>query len=74
MQHGVLAYALLWLSFRSRWPTVRLLISITNEAVWEVFENTNFVIDSCLESTIALNYYGDSVLNSMAEVVAFALG
>ena len=74
MQHGVLAYALLWLIFRSRWPTVRLLVAITNEAVWEVFENTNFVIDSYLESTIALNYYGDSVLNSMAEVVAFALG
>ena len=74
MQHGVLAYALLWLVFRSRWPTVRLLIAITSEAVWEVFENTNFVIDSYRESTIALNYYGDSVLNSMADVVAFALG
>ena len=74
MQHGVLAYALLWLVFRSRWPAARLLIAILFEASWELFENTNFVIESYRESTIALNYYGDSVLNSVADIGAFALG
>ena len=74
MQHGVLVYALLWLVFRSRWPAARLLIAILFEALWEVFENTNFVIESYRESTIALNYYGDSVLNSVADIGAFALG
>ncbi len=74
MQHGVLVYALLWLVFRSRWPAARLLMAILFEALWEVFENTNFVIESYRESTIALNYYGDSVLNSVADIGAFALG
>ena len=74
MQHGVLAYALLWLVFRYRWPSARLLMAILFEAAWEIFENTNFVIDSYRESTIALNYYGDSVLNSVADIGAFALG
>ena len=74
MQHGVLAYTLLWLVFRSGWPAARLLTAVAVEAVWEIFENTNFVVDSYRESTIALNYYGDSVLNSVADVVAFALG
>ncbi len=74
MLHGVLVCALLGLVFRSRWPAARLLIAILFEALWEVFENTNFVIDSYRESTIALNYYGDSVLNSVADIGAFALG
>ena len=74
MQHGVLAYALLWLVFRSRWPAARLVVAILFEAIWELFENTNFVIESYRESTIALNYFGDSVLNSIADIGAFALG
>ena len=74
MQHGVLAYALLWWVLRTRWPEARFVTAILIEAGWEVTENTNFVIDSYRESTIALNYYGDSVLNSVADIVAFSLG
>ena len=74
MQHGVLAYALLWVVFRSRWPALRFVLAVTGEAAWEIFENTNFVIESYRESTMALNYYGDSILNSVADVAAFVLG
>ncbi|MDA2931229.1 DUF2585 domain-containing protein [Acidobacteria bacterium AH-259-O06] len=72
--HGVLYYALLWVIFRSRWPAFRALLAVTIEAAWEVAENTNAVIESYRESTISLNYYGDSIVNSVADVVAFALG
>jgi hypothetical protein len=72
--HGVLYYALLWLLFRGRWPAARALIALTAEVVWEVVENTNAVIESYRETTISLNYYGDSILNSLADVAAFALG
>ena len=74
MQHGVLGYAVLWMVFRSRRPAGRLLLAVAIEAIWEIFENTHFVIDSYRESTMALNYYGDSVLNSVADIVAFAVG
>jgi len=74
MQHGLVVFAILWLLFRGRRASLSLLLALSAEAAWEVFENTNFVIDSYRESTIALNYYGDSVLNSVADVVAFVLG
>jgi hypothetical protein len=41
---------------------------------WEIGENTNGVIGAYREATIALNYYGDSIVNSVGDVIAFALG
>jgi len=72
--HGVWFYALLWLVFRARWPGYRAFSALVVEAIWEVAENTDLVIESYRESTISLNYYGDSILNSLADLVAFALG
>jgi hypothetical protein len=44
------------------------------EAVWEVVENTNFVIQRYRETTAALGYNGDSVLNSLGDIVACGVG
>ena len=74
VSHGVLLYALLWVLFRARRPALRMLLALGVEAVWEVAENTNAVIESYRESTISLNYYGDSILNSVADIAAFGLG
>jgi hypothetical protein len=49
-------------------------MAVTVEAVWEIVENTNTVIEAYRESTIALNYVGDSIGNSLGDVAAFALG
>jgi hypothetical protein len=72
--HGFLFYALLnWL-----WPGAslerRFLIALVIEAAWEIAENTPMVIDRYREATIALGYSGDSIINSLSDIVMMALG
>jgi hypothetical protein len=75
--HGLIFYAFLWLILRRASLGTRFVIATAIEAAWEVAENTNAVIERYREATIALDYYGDSVLNSMADLawmwVGFAL-
>src|SRR5687768_16905432 len=71
--HGIVFYALVWLVARRvpvRW---RFVLAVAVEAAWEVFENTPFVIDRYRAATISLDYYGDSVVNSVADIAAMAL-
>ena len=72
--HGILFYALLWLVARRLPPGVRFVIAVLLEAAWEVFENTPFVINRYRAATISLDYYGDSVINSMSDIVSMMLG
>jgi hypothetical protein len=44
------------------------------ESGWEIFENTDLIINRYREVTIALDYYGDSVINSVADILAMTLG
>ena len=72
--HGLLFYALLWLAAR-RWPVEwRFLAALVIEAAWEVTENTPLVIDRYRATTAALGYTGDSVINSLSDILMMALG
>jgi Protein of unknown function (DUF2585) len=72
--HGLLFYLALWLVGR-HWPLgLRLVLTVALEAGWEVLENTDFVIERYRAATISLHYYGDSVVNSMADTLACVLG
>jgi hypothetical protein len=72
--HGLLFYALLWLLAR-RWPVEwRFLAALLIEASWEVTENTPMVIDRYRATTAALGYTGDSVINSLSDILMMALG
>ena len=72
--HGLLFYAALWLVAR-RWPVEwRFVVALAIEAVWEVTENTPLVIDRYRETTAALGYTGDSIINSLSDIAMMCVG
>jgi Protein of unknown function (DUF2585) len=72
--HGIGFYFLLWLVARRLPPGVRFVLAVLLEAAWEVFENTPLVINRYRAATISLDYYGDSVINSMSDIASMMLG
>ena len=72
--HGFLFYLLGWLVLRRNPPGYRLIGAVLIEAGWEVLENSKWVIDRYREATMALGYTGDSVINSVADVLWMILG
>ena len=72
--HGLGFYFLLWLVARRCKTDVRLVLAVLLEAAWEVAENTPFIIDRYRAATISLDYYGDSIVNSVADIVAMMAG
>jgi len=72
--HGLLFYALLWLVARRIVVGPRFLLALFIEASWEVIENTPMVIDRYRATTAALGYTGDSVINSLSDILMMALG
>ena len=72
--HGFVFYGLLFLVAR-RWPIgARLAAATLIEGGWEILENTPLIINRYREATIALDYYGDSVLNSVCDIGWMILG
>ncbi len=67
---GLLAW---WGGPRVSWQW-RLWLAVVAEACWEIFENTEFVVRRYRENTMALGYAGDTVLNSLGDILACALG
>jgi hypothetical protein len=72
--HGIALYGLLWLAGRRWEPGIRLVAAVLLESAWEIFENTDFVINRYREETISLDYYGDSVLNVMGDIGTMIFG
>ena len=66
---GVLAWA--WPRLTGVWA---LAVATLLEAVWEIIENSPIVIDRYRAVTIAQGYVGDSILNSVSDMVMAALG
>lgn len=74
--HGFGFYFIAWLiGRRFGWSLgLRLVLALVVESAWETLENTPMVIDRYRAQTIALDYYGDSVLNSVADLLAMTAG
>jgi len=72
--HGMVFYAFLWLVARRVPVKYRFVMAILMEAVWELFENSSFIINRYREGTIAQDYVGDSILNSVSDVLMAGIG
>ncbi|MEF2070658.1 DUF2585 family protein [Consotaella aegiceratis] len=72
--HGFIFFGLLWLLRRRLSIGARLAISLAVECAWEIVENTPWIIDRYRETTVSLDYTGDSILNSMCDIGFMALG
>ena len=72
--HGFLFFGLLWLVARRLSFGLRLAIATAVECLWEIVENSDAIIERYRAVTISLDYYGDSVLNTVFDVLAMVLG
>ena len=72
--HGFLFYLLLWIFARRLPAKYRLLAAVILEGAWEILENSPFSINRYRAETVNFGYTGDSILNSLSDIVMMAFG
>ncbi len=72
--HGFLFYWLLTIIAPKTPLGARLAIAAGIEAAWELLENSTFIIDRYRTNTSSVDYFGDSIVNSVADTVAALIG
>jgi len=72
--HGFLFYWLLTLIAPKAPLGLRLAMAVGVEAVWELVENSNFIIERYRANTSSVDYFGDSIINSVSDTIAALIG
>jgi hypothetical protein len=76
--HGFLFYMGTWLIGVVRGRRLPLgvafLLALGAECAWEILENTDMIIERYRATNIALDYYGDSVINSLSDIAMMVAG
>jgi hypothetical protein len=73
--HGIVFYWLLSIVSRGRLSVAaRLVIATLIEGAWEIVENTPFIISRYRAQTVARDFTGDSIVNSIGDMLAMLVG
>lgn len=72
--HGVAFFLILAGVFSKLAVETRFVMAILAEAGWELLENSSFIIEKYRANTASFDYFGDSIVNSIADVAACAIG
>ena len=72
--HGLGFYGLFHIIAPQAAIATRILTAVAVESGWEILENTNFTIDRYRAATVSNGYYGDSVINSVSDILMMLIG
>jgi hypothetical protein len=72
--HGFVLCGLLALIVPRLSQIWQLWLAVSIEALWEALENSEFVIRRYREETAALGYHGDTIVNSLGDILVCGLG
>jgi hypothetical protein len=72
--HGFIFFGLTFWLMRAFSVPTRLFAATLVEGAWEILENSPIIIDRYRAATISLDYFGDSILNSVSDILFMMFG
>lgn len=72
--HGVIFFWIINLLFKEMPIWWKFFLIVVIESIWEFTENSSFIIERYRAATVSLDYFGDSIINSLGDVLSCAFG